>query len=118
MLFRSGSMEYPPVRTGVGNNDPYLYPNRLQDNMTEIRRAKYGQDPAFMMRTGETSNIAESDVNDVKTKRNAFIYSSDFDFAEFDSSEFDVDFEEVVPTMLEQIRNPLNQTSYGRASTQ
>lgn len=87
-----GLEENVPNRSGIGHNNPYLQSNTLQDNKTEERRAHYGEDPAFEIKTGEDIPREPYDVNDVKTPNN--------------------------PTRNEQIRRGYEETSFGRASTQ
>jgi hypothetical protein len=53
----------------AGHEDKGLL-SPTQDSGTELRRAHYGEDPAFILNSGETRVIFDSDVNDVKTPNN------------------------------------------------
>jgi len=76
-------------RTGVGEDRGLLLPTQTEsDNRT---RAHYGEVENRGINSGGTANVADID-NYTKSKRN--------------------------PTMVDQIRLPLDETSYGRASTQ
>jgi hypothetical protein len=81
----NGRTEISSNRT-IGQEDKGLL-SPTQDDMTDERRAKYGQNQEFNSNGGD--QVADSDVNDVKTPNN--------------------------PTMLEQIRRPFKETSYGMA---
>ena len=85
-----GSVESVPVRmTGKEEGHPR---SPTDDAYTEGRRAPYGEDPAFKTPSGERKEVDDSNVNDVKTKRNK--------------------------TMLEQIRGGYEDTSFGRSMSQ
>ena len=51
--------------TGLNSNHPL---NPLDDDGTEKRKATYGTDPAFVIHSGETSNVADN-PNDLKQVR-------------------------------------------------
>lgn len=63
-----GSVEPVPTRqTGKEENHPA---SPTDDPGTEKRRAHYGTDPAFEIRSGESMPDARFDVNQVKTPNN------------------------------------------------
>lgn len=64
-----GTEEGVPNRSGIGKEEGH--PVRPTDDpLTDQRRAKYGQDPAFEMRSGESMPDIRIDVNQVKTPNN------------------------------------------------
>lgn len=62
-----GSVEVVPNRSGVGSEDKGLL-NPQQDENTEKRRAKYGQNDERSAKGGDY--VADGNVNDVRGKRN------------------------------------------------
>lgn len=63
-----GLRENIPSRTGISEGVEENHPFRPQDDlMTEVRKARYGEDPAFVMHQGEPLEAVEQDVNQVES---------------------------------------------------
>lgn len=67
-----GIRENVPSRGGgVTEGKEENHPFKPQDDlMTEVRRARYGEDPVFVMHLGDVSGVIEQDVNQIMSRTN------------------------------------------------